>query len=539
MIRWRQAFLGARPLRAVGEAALLLAVLLSPPLLGRHTLFADTIVVIMMILMAEGIAASFLALRLRYPVGTRRQQIRFEIGIAVGIGLVMTLIDCFAFVLPNWWSSLSHSSLLTPLIYVSLVLVGLFGFHSANYLGIRLAMRLWAWWDRHRRRRLLWALTHDQLVAVVVVMLVLGAMIALSWAIYTLAAMRVPSDASWTNSAIRNLFGLSLYGSIYVGLTLGLLIVTLPLAILISLLLVRRIVRRIELLVDATDALRHGDYSSRVVVSGEDEIARLQRDFNAMAADLDRSVSELQNERDRVAGLLQARRELIVAVSHELRTPVATLRGYLESTMQDAAMLPSRTRSDLEIMEHETLRLQTLIDDLFTLSRAEVGRLTLQPRPLDASTVVEHVVTTFAPLAWESGRVEVSAQVAPNLPLILADEGRLEQVLRNLLLNASRHTPPGGIIVVALAAEDNQVVLQVNDTGSGIAPEDLPHIWERFYRAADTRAADHHGAGLGLALVKDLTEAMGGSVDVESVVGSGSSFTIRIPTFCDTFVTSP
>lgn len=111
----------------------------------------------------------------------------------------------------------------------------------------------------------------------------------------------------------------------------------------------------------------------------------------------------------------------------------------------------------------------------------------------------------------------------------LVDEGRFEQVLRNLIHNAIRHTPPGGLVIVAVSAEEAFICVQVNDTGSGIVPDDLPQIWNRFYRADTTRAADQSGVGLGLALVKELTEAMGGSVDVTSTVDVGSSFTIRLP----------
>jgi signal transduction histidine kinase len=180
-------------------------------------------------------------------------------------------------------------------------------------------------------------------------------------------------------------------------------------------------------------------------------------------------------------------------------------------------------------MEREVGRLQMLIEDLFTLSRAEVGELVLSCEPMDVGAIIRRMVDTVAPLAWRAGRVEVVVQVPPDLPLALADGRRLEQVLSNLLHNGVRHTPPGGIVAVMAAAEQDAVRIEVRDTGEGIPPEDLPHVWERFYRGERARAEDSRGAGLGLALVKELTEAMGGMVEVESVVGEGSCFAVKLP----------
>jgi signal transduction histidine kinase len=134
------------------------------------------------------------------------------------------------------------------------------------------------------------------------------------------------------------------------------------------------------------------------------------------------------------------------------------------------------------------------------------------------------MVEAIAPLAWQSGRVEVVADVSKAVPTACVDVERLEQVLANLLRNGVRHTPPGGIVAAVMFAEANCVVIEVRDTGEGIAPDDLPHIWERFYRGQSSDARD--SAGLGLAIVKELTEAMGGSVSVESTVGQGSRFTV-------------
>ena len=150
-------------------------------------------------------------------------------------------------------------------------------------------------------------------------------------------------------------------------------------------------------------------------------------------------------------------------------------------------------------------------------------------RPTDIGALLRRVAAAVAPLAWERGRVEVLAEAPPDLPPALADPDRLEQVVRNLVANAVRHTPPGGLVLLAAAAEAGAIVVRVKDTGEGIAPDDLPRVFERFYRADAARDRDRGGAGLGLALVKELTEAMGGSVGVESVAGEGSVFTVRLP----------
>jgi signal transduction histidine kinase len=306
--------------------------------------------------------------------------------------------------------------------------------------------------------------------------------------------------------------------------------VMLPPSAFVSYLIARRTTQRLERLAETARAIRKGDYRAQVEVVGEDEVAQLQSDFNAMAKELAQALHDLETQRDAVSRLLQSRRQLVANVSHELRTPVATARATLESmrgrSAQDAA---PALRHDLEVVEGEILRLQRLIDDLFTLSQVEVDRLAMHCEPIDVSSVVRRMVGAMAPLAWKTGRVEVVAELPSELPPARADESRLEQIVANLVRNAIRHTPPGGIVAVSAHREADAVCVEVRDTGEGILPQDLPHIWERFYRG-ESAQEDSRGAGLGLALVKELTEAMGGDVEVESVVGQGSRFVVRLPT---------
>jgi len=520
---WRQPFLRAGPLRAVIETLLAQTVLLAVLLpLGFAFLSVpserDAQIEASIILLGGPGCILWCALRLRLPAGRWPRQALYDSAVAVALALFMLpllIAAALAFLRRETFSLLTlvdeglqhDASLLRVLLALFVGALGLF-------LVFRVGVRLWLRWNHMRRTRLRWALTHAHLLVVV-----LGA------GLFGVLAVGVDilTSTEFPFYLLSLLFGLAVFTAIALALVL-------PPSALFSYLFSRRVVRRIEGLATAASALRKGNYSIRVPVQGEDELARLQTDFNAMAADLERTMRELQEERDAVATLLKARRELIASVSHELRTPVATLRGYLESTrIHWTAAPPPTLRHDLQVMEQETIRLQALIDDLFTLARAEVRKLELRCQPVDLGALARRVAETMAPLAWQSGRVEVVAAVSREIPLALADPARLEQALQNLVHNGIRHTPPGGIVAVQAQAEADALTLQVKDTGEGIAPADLAHIWERFYRAESARACPGSGSGLGLALVKEMTEAMGGSVAVESAPGEGSCFTLRLP----------
>ncbi len=393
-----------------------------------------------------------------------------------------------------------------------------------GYVTFRVGTYLWLLWARLRRTRLIWSFTHAVLTTVVLVALFFAGLLTLATWNYTpvrgLLAEQPSPLASFAAELLSRILPLL---TIMVVMTVMALIVVLPPAVIFSFFVARSLTQRLETLARATRTVRAGDYAVRVAVTGEDEIAQLQTNFNTMVADLGQSMRDLQLERDQVATLLQERRELVASVSHELRTPVSTARGYLETALaQDA--VPDKLQHDLVIVDHEVARLQTLIDDLFTLSRSEVGQLALHCQSTNLGPLIGRVIETTAPRAWQSGRVQVSTELPADLPRALIDADRFEQVLRNLLHNAIRHTPPGGIVVVLGQSEAGTVVIEVRDTGEGISPEDLPHVWERFYRAND-----NGGTGLGLAIVKELTEAMGGVVSVDSQLGEGSCFTVRLP----------
>ena len=383
-------------------------------------------------------------------------------------------------------------------------------FDIAVFVICRVGVRMWLFWDRLRRTQLVWSLAHA-----LVVLLALGAGV-LILLIDAFIFYRSP------------VFYVIPVTMVLVVVSLGVLVALIPPFALFSYLAMRGTVQRVKMLAAATSALRAGNYHVRVPVMGEDEVAQLQSDFNAMATDLQGTLRELQEQRDNVAKLLNERRELIANVSHELRTPVATLRGYLETMLMhwDGISRPDIHR-DLRVMEDETVRLHGLVEDLFTLSRAEVGRLELHCIPTDVGEIVQRLVSSTAPLAWRSSKIELVADIPDCLPPVTVDAKRLEQILHNLLHNGVRHTSPGGIVAVIVLIESNTIALQVRDTGEGIATEDLPYIWKRFYQSKSSHMGG--GTGLGLALVKEWTEAMGGTVSVESILGEGSCFTVRLP----------
>jgi two-component system, OmpR family, sensor histidine kinase BaeS len=280
--------------------------------------------------------------------------------------------------------------------------------------------------------------------------------------------------------------------------------------------------RRLGALEEATAAIARGDLARRVAVTSPDEIGRLGERFNLLAARLE--------EVDR------ARRTFVSNVSHELRTPLAIIRGHVEAQLgtpaaPPAAPLPAPTREALEVIDREARTLGGLVDDLFTLTRLEEAALPLQPSPTPLAEVVDAAVAGLRPLALEQGRVAVTSLVPPALPPVLADRTRLGQIFNNLLYNALRHTPEGGVIVVeaAPARGGAAVEVRVTDTGAGIAPDELPFIFERFYQGVQNGRHDGSG-GLGLAIVKQLVEAQGGAIHAHSAPGEGTSICFTLPT---------
>ena len=280
-----------------------------------------------------------------------------------------------------------------------------------------------------------------------------------------------------------------------------------------SLLVSRRIATPIHRLAQASHRIADGQYAERVMARGDDELAELGSSFNAMAAALQ------QTE--------QRRMQLIGDVAHELRTPIATLRGYLEGLMDGVVQPSDQTWARLHC---ETGRLQRLVDDLQELSRAEAHQLSLNPQRLSMADTVRVVLDRLRDDFAAKG-VAFDVDVAEGLPLVMADADRVVQVLTNLLTNALRYTPPAGHVGVQVTrAAGEEVRTAVCDTGVGIAAEDLPHVFERFYRVDKSRSRALGGSGIGLTIARAAVEAMGGRMWAESDgAGRGATFRFTLP----------
>jgi signal transduction histidine kinase len=258
------------------------------------------------------------------------------------------------------------------------------------------------------------------------------------------------------------------------------------------------------------------DFTRRVAYRGpNDEVGRLATTFNVM-------LTELHATYRQVAQALQAQRRFVGDASHELRTPLTTIRGNLELLRREPPIGESDRRAVLSDTIDETERLARLVNDLLALARADAGwQPALDPVAVDA--LVEEVCRQARLLAPDRPIVaDVSRDVT-----VVANRDLLKQVLLILVDNALKHTPPSGAVTIAAMAEGEQVALGVRDEGPGIAPDMLPHLFERFYRGDSARTEG--GTGLGLAIARALVEAQGGAIAVESCAGAGSVFTVRLP----------
>jgi signal transduction histidine kinase len=282
-------------------------------------------------------------------------------------------------------------------------------------------------------------------------------------------------------------------------------------AILLGLLLIRTVVSPLRAVRDAAQRIGRGELSFRVPISSSDEIGDLARHFNEMAAALEQDET--------------SRRKMMADIAHELRTPLAVMRGQAEA-LQDGVF--ALTPENIAPIREQTILLARLVDDLRDLALAEARQLPLELSDVDLSRLVPRVIRGFQPQAQAKG-LSLSADLAESLPLIQADSQRLEQILGNLLSNALRHTPKGGKILVKAWSDATSAWLAVIDDGQGIASDDLPHLFDRFYRAGVARSRSDGGTGLGLSIAKQLVEAHGGEITVESELGKGATFTVRLP----------
>jgi two-component system OmpR family sensor kinase len=320
-----------------------------------------------------------------------------------------------------------------------------------------------------------------------------------------------------------------LEGSYILRLSIWVTAVSLLVAAIAGLALFAYLTRRLRRLAAAMSAYAEGTAFPALDLpdSGRgtaDEIGRLTATFRQMAGRIEQQVASL-----RKADAL--RRELIAGVSHDLRTPLATLQGYVETLlMRDNALSPEERRQYLEIAIRHCVHLSRLVAGLFDLAKLEARETAVVREPFNISELVQDAVQKYGLAGRERG-VLLRTNAGENIPFVFADIALIGRVLDNLVENAIRHTPKGGAVDVDLAAGNDVVAVTVSDTGTGIAADELPHIFDRFYRGGTRRMDEDGHAGLGLAIVKKILELHGSTVDVRSVSGKGAAFAFSLPMY--------
>lgn len=280
--------------------------------------------------------------------------------------------------------------------------------------------------------------------------------------------------------------------------------------LVVSYFLSGNITRPLRQLSQAAEKIRQGDLKQEVPVDTQDEVGQLAEVFNQMSAELAANESN--------------RQELLANIAHELKTPLAVLQGHLES-MLDGVEEPAPDK--LFSMQEEVMRLTRLVGDLRDLSLAQVHRLELHLQPVDLDEKVERAADMLEPLLEEK-KLRFVKELAPGLPVRQLDPDRLNQILYNLITNAIRYTHPGTPILLKTEPAGDRVRLTIADEGPGIAPEDLPHVFEQFYRGDKSRNRASGGSGIGLSLAKSFVEAQGGTITARNRNQGGSEFVVEV-----------
>lgn len=286
----------------------------------------------------------------------------------------------------------------------------------------------------------------------------------------------------------------------------------------------RKLITRFQRVAKAAEEWSRGNLEHRIPPNGRDEVGKLCDQLNDVAVSLAQAQNRLAAEKKQVERLLRSKKEWVSDVSHELRTPVALIHGHLE--IMDGK--PDSKR--LHLIRREVERLRGMIDQLFQLSLSDDGPETdWERKPVAIDKLVAEVGETFAPIAWRERKISLEWEENAPLPPVMGDENRMRQILHNLVRNALRHTPEGGMVrLVAIQESEKELNVRVSDTGSGIHPGELAHIFERRFRGGG-QVTDAKGAGIGLALVNEWMEKMGGRVDITSEEGNGTEVVLTFP----------
>ncbi|CQR72005.1 Alkaline phosphatase synthesis sensor protein PhoR [Sporomusa ovata DSM 2662] len=279
------------------------------------------------------------------------------------------------------------------------------------------------------------------------------------------------------------------------------------------------IIRPLRSMQAVASAMAGGDYSVQAKVETNDEVGDLSRSLNLLV----KALNEFVNKTEKTDKL---RRDFVANVSHELRTPLTIMCGYNEALLDGTISQPEQVEKYHKVMRDESIRLQKLINELLDLSQLEAGTATLEKEPVFLAEIVDNIVTLFKKPSQEKG-VTLLTAIADGLPEIQAYGDRLTQLVLILLDNALKFTPAGGTITLSVGTVNNVLTLSIADTGCGIPPEDLPYIWERFYKVDKSHTRITGGTGLGLAIAREIINLHGAAVDVASELGKGTVFTIQ------------
>jgi len=304
-------------------------------------------------------------------------------------------------------------------------------------------------------------------------------------------------------------------------LAIVLLVFASGMAMMLGYFLSSTVIERIQLLKDAAEKLATGDLKTRVSVNGRDEVAALAVTFNQMAEKL-QAADQMQRE------LESLRRDLIAWVSHDLQTPLTSMRAILEALSDGVVEDPETIKRYLNTAQRDVRSLSALIDDLFQMAQLDAGGFPLNLAKASLGDLVSDTLESFTQLAKQQ-EITLEGQVDSDVDPVMMDTQAIGRVLNNLIGNALRHTANGGRVSVWAQRTARGVEVTVSDTGEGIRAEDLPHIFERFYRGEKSRNRGTGGAGLGLAIARGIVQAHGGDIKVESQVGKGTQFTFHIP----------
>ncbi|SMB98599.1 histidine kinase [Hymenobacter roseosalivarius DSM 11622] len=313
--------------------------------------------------------------------------------------------------------------------------------------------------------------------------------------------------------------------------SMGVLLRTLAVAggavLLLGLVLISFLTKNLDRLAAAVRRLQRGDYTARVAgIRPGDELSELAEAFNEMAARTEQAVAALQSNDE-------LRRELLANISHDLRTPLASIEGYTETILLKEHLLTETERQTyLHTILKNTQSLKRLVSELFELSKLEARQTVPRPEPFSVTELVQDVLLKLAPES-QARAIRLQASYAPHVPFVCADVALIERVLQNLLDNALRYTPPGGQVEVVVAAPDaeQRIPLLVRDTGRGIAPHDLPHVFDRFYRSDQVREKAEGGLGLGLAIARKIVALHESDLTVTSAEGAGTCFSFSLPMY--------